>query len=93
VTCQNAGKKVLLSLGGDPTNAPYQLTSAQDGYDLAEFLWSAFGPANASWTGPRPFDYNGVVNVVDGFDFDIEAITTGLSTRVVKNSIADEDIR
>lgn len=78
-SCQQAGKKILLSLGGEPIkDAPYSLTSKADGVNLANFLWGAFGPANASWTGPRPFDYNGVVNVVDGFDFDIETIVSGM---------------
>lgn len=80
--CQNSGKKILLSLGGwyNPAN-PYKLTSNQDALDMAAFLWGAFGPKTASWTGPRPFDVDNTpagVNVIDGFDFDIEGIVPGM---------------
>lgn len=68
--CQNAGKKVFLSLGGAyPANQ--EITSDQSAIDFANFIWGAFGPVTAEWNqtdGPRPFGDA----VVDGFDFDIE---------------------
>ncbi|KAE8145430.1 glycoside hydrolase superfamily [Aspergillus avenaceus] len=68
--CQEAGKKVLLSLGGaSPDNQ--KILSTDSAVAFADFLWSAFGPVDDSWLewgGPRPF---GNVSV-DGFDFDIE---------------------
>lgn len=68
--CQAAGKKVLLSLGGEyPANQ--QILSQESAEDFADFLWGAFGPVQDDWVqagNPRPF---GDV-VVDGFDFDIE---------------------
>jgi hypothetical protein len=45
---------------------------------MANFLWGAFGPKSAAWNGPRPIDYNGKNNVIDGFDFDIEHIVAGI---------------
>jgi chitinase len=72
-TCQQLGKKVLLSIGGawiDGTN--YTVSSPQKGVEFADFLWGAFGPYDASWTGPRPFDFNGNHVAFDGYDFDIE---------------------
>ncbi|KAI9730037.1 MAG: hypothetical protein M1818_008306 [Claussenomyces sp. TS43310] len=82
--CQSLGKKVLLSLGGaTPANGipTYALANAQEGTDLANFVWGAYGPYTATWAAkglPRPFDYtdsNGIVQhvVVDGFDLDIES--------------------
>ncbi|KAL5331921.1 hypothetical protein ACEPPN_001461 [Leptodophora sp. 'Broadleaf-Isolate-01'] len=72
-------KKILLSLGGDGGN--YQLNGPADGEYLADFLWGAYGPYNASWVakgGVRPLD-RGASNTdlsktidIDGFDFDIE---------------------
>lgn len=75
---QTYGKKILLSIGGDsPTNQ--FLASDSAGLAFADFLWGAFGPVNASWTGPRPFGSA----VVDGFDFDIESnIATPLPATV-----------
>lgn len=69
--CQAAGKKILVSLGGevDSTN-PYTL-QANDVGTLAQELWWIFGPpgqAGAPSDLPRPFGDA----VVDGFDFDIE---------------------
>ncbi|CAK7205721.1 Chitinase 2 [Sporothrix eucalyptigena] len=77
--CQAAGTKVLLSIGGvfDAVNANYNVTTEANGRYFADFMWGAFGPYNASWTGPRPFDLSATVhNAVDGFDFDIEAVFT-----------------
>jgi len=76
--CQSLGKKILLSLGGlVVTENAYALTSVEDAEYMADFLWGAFGPLNPSGNWPRPFDTEGVVNEVDGFDFDIEHINTG----------------
>jgi chitinase len=79
--CRDHGKKILLSLGGAVAKGvtPYALTSVDDATNMADFLWSAFGPKDPAWTGPRPFDYayTGDVNSVDGFDFDIEHINVG----------------
>lgn len=72
--CQSIGKKVLLSLGG--AVGTYNLLNGTDGENMADFLWSAFGPPNSSWTGPRPFDLStsyGKLSV-DGFDFNNEPI-------------------
>ena len=79
--CQSKGKKMLLSLGG--ASPFYSLTGKADGERFADFLWSAFGPADDTWTGPRPFDPlpgsegEGIPTVVDGFDFDIEHPDSG----------------
>jgi chitinase len=88
-TCQDLGKKVVLSLGG--AMETYSLTSDDDATQMADFLWGAFGPLNSRWTDasqPRPFDVPAtndgttetpaLVNVIDGFDFDIEHITPGM---------------
>lgn len=66
--CQDAGKKILISIGGDPSS-PYQLNNDNEGQEFADVMWHMFGPKPAGWTGPRPFGDN----IVDGFDFDIEA--------------------
>lgn len=67
-SCQSAGKKVFLSLGGGATS--YGFTSDSDAEAFAETLWNYFGGGSSS---TRPFGDA----VVDGFDFDIE---TGDST-------------
>lgn len=87
LTCQAAGKTVLLSLGG--TAGTYQLTGVAAGLEFADFLWGAFGPRTSAWVAdgsPRPFDImsNGIFVeevVVDGFDFDIEAPSIGKTSR------------
>lgn len=68
-TCQKAGKKILLSLGG---SVPSDQSTGSDSSAItfAIFLWQAFGPIQDGYTGPRPFGDA----VVDGFDFDIESI-------------------
>lgn len=65
--CHAAGKKILLSLGGDSPNEAISSTSSADAF--AKFLWGAFGPVDATFNGPRPFG----ANVIDGFDLDIES--------------------
>jgi chitinase len=84
-TCQGLGKKILLSLGG--ASNTYKLTSDADATATADFLWGAFGPGNATWGKPRPFDYNGQYNVIDGFDFDIEHTVAGLSTQLFESRL------
>jgi chitinase len=76
--CQGLGKKILLSLGG--ASNTYQLTSNADATATADFLWGAFGPGNAKWDNPRPFDYLGKYTVIDGFDFDIEHTVSGFTS-------------
>jgi chitinase len=73
-TCQALGVKIILSIGGvySQQGSNYAVSTVQNGEDFATFLWYAFGPYDASWTGPRPFDSATVTNAVDGFDFDIE---------------------
>ncbi|KAL4886317.1 glycoside hydrolase superfamily [Aspergillus karnatakaensis] len=67
--CQNAGKKVFLSLGGGhPT---YWFNTIKASTDFGNWLWGAFGPVTDAWeaaASPRPFGNA----VVDGFDLDIE---------------------
>lgn len=72
--CQQLGKKVLLSIGGEYTaTSNYTLTSNQNGLDFAEFLYKSFGPYKQGYTGPRPFDPSSTSHTcLDGFDFDIE---------------------
>ena len=68
--CQNAGVKVILSLGG--AVGSYSLGSQQEAETVGQNLWDAFG--NSGNTNvPRPFG-----NVfVNGFDFDIESNPNG----------------
>jgi chitinase len=80
--CQSTySKKIILSLGG--STQTYQLTGASAGIAFADFLWGAFGPQTPAWLAsglPRPFDGPNNQSVeVDGFDFDIEIPSTGLS--------------
>ncbi|KAI1214550.1 glycoside hydrolase family 18 protein [Annulohypoxylon truncatum] len=65
-TCQSAGIKVLLSLGG--ATASYSLSSDSEAESIGNYLWQAYGNSGNSSGVQRPF---GDV-VVDGFDFDIE---------------------
>lgn len=58
--CKSMGKKVLLSLRG---SEPFG--SASKASDYADKLWSAFGPMQPGYTGPRPFGDA----QVDGFNF------------------------
>lgn len=76
--CQSLGKKILLSLGGQVFQEnSYALTSIKDAEYMADFLWGAFGPLNSSANWPRLFDTEGVVNEIDGFDFDTEHVNSG----------------
>lgn len=62
-TCQEAGKLVLLSLGG--ASGSYGFTSDEQGVEFASVLWNKFGGGSDD---ERPFDDA----IVDGFDFDLE---------------------
>ena len=69
ITCQKAGKKVFLSLGGAiPSNQTVK--DDESAQSFAKFLWTAFGPKTDDASIPRPFGDA----VIDGFDFDIESI-------------------
>jgi chitinase len=61
-TCQAAGKKVLLSLGGE--NGIYGFSSVLEAQTFATTLWNIFGEGNSS---TRTFGSA----VVDGFDLGI----------------------
>src|SRR5438477_3751667 len=58
-TCQAAGKKILLSLGG--AAGSYGFTSDTQAQTFADTLWNLFGGGTSS---TRPFDDA----IVDGFD-------------------------
>jgi hypothetical protein len=88
-SCQQAGKKIVLSLGGG--SSTYQLTGAAAGTAFATQLWQMYGPYNATYVaagGIRPLDggyYNDKTDPnywidIDGFDFDIEIQSTGMSS-------------
>ncbi|KAJ5280254.1 hypothetical protein N7478_005626 [Penicillium angulare] len=69
-SCKANGKTVLLSIGGDSANPGDMSDEVAEWF--ADFLWYSFGPVNASAVAegfPRPFE----LNVLDGFDFDIES--------------------
>jgi chitinase len=72
--CQQMGKKVLLSIGGEfSATSNYTVSSVTKGEEFADFMWNAFGPLKSGYTGPRPFDVSNTdPTCVDGFDFDIE---------------------
>ncbi|SCU90534.1 LADA_0F04786g1_1 [Lachancea dasiensis] len=62
-TCQDLGKKVLLSMGG--ATGSYGFSSDSEAEQFATTLWNTFGGGSAT---ERPFNDA----IVDGFDFDIE---------------------
>ena len=64
-TCQAAGIKIILSLGG--ASGSYTLTSESEAQTIANNLWAAFGNSGNTAV-QRPFGSN----YVNGFDFDIE---------------------
>lgn len=68
--CQNNGKLVLLSLGGEGSN--YGFLEEKDGTVFAEALWNMFGPPSESTNTSviRPF---GNSTLIDGFDLDLES--------------------
>lgn len=64
-TCQAAGVKIILSLGG--ATSSYSLQSQADAEAIGQYLWDSY--ANSGNTSvQRPFGSN----FVNGFDFDIE---------------------
>ncbi|CAL5871337.1 uncharacterized protein PFLUO_LOCUS5587 [Penicillium psychrofluorescens] len=67
-TCQNAGVKVLVSLGG--AAGSYSLASQAEAETIGANLWSAYG-GGGNGSVPRPFGNA----AVDGWDFDIEVAT------------------
>lgn len=64
-TCQAAGVKIILSLGG--AAGSYSLQSQAEAEQIGQYLWDSY--ANSGNTSvPRPFGSTSV----DGWDFDIE---------------------
>lgn len=78
-SCQAAGIKVLLSLGGDSRYGKYGVSSDKDGVSAANVIYNMFHP---SGTGKvKPFG----TAEIDGFDFDIEnGKQTGLGALVAQ---------
>ncbi|KIM92581.1 carbohydrate-binding module family 1 protein [Oidiodendron maius Zn] len=64
-TCQAAGIKVVLSLGG--ASGSYSLQSQAEAETIGQYLWDAYG-GSTSTSVQRPLGST----VVDGWDFDIE---------------------
>lgn len=62
-TCQAAGKKILLSMGG--ASGSYGFSSSAQAVQVANDMWNYFGGGSSSI---RPFG----TSIVDGFDLDIE---------------------
>lgn len=70
--CQKQGVKVIVSIGGSYSeDNNYKVTTTENGEYFANFLYKAFGPYDAAWNGPRPFDHGDTRVAVDGFDFAI----------------------
>ena len=70
-TCQAAGKKIILSLGG--AVGAYSLSSQEEAETIGQSLWDSYGNSGASNkstdAATRPFGSA----FVNGWDFDIEA--------------------
>ncbi|OAQ83479.1 chitinase 3 precursor [Purpureocillium lilacinum] len=64
-TCQAAGVKIVLSLGG--ATSSYSLQSQAQAESIGQYLWDSYGDSGNT-TVQRPFGKN----VVNGWDFDIE---------------------
>ncbi len=64
-TCQAAGVKIILSLGG--ASGSYTLSSNAQAQQIASYLWDSYGNSGNT-TVQRPFGNH----FVNGFDFDIE---------------------
>lgn len=62
-SCQSAGKKVFLSMGGSSSDIVFN--SSSDATEAAETLWNVFGAGSNNNATIRPF---GNV-IIDGFDF------------------------
>jgi len=97
-TCQSAGVKVIMSLGG--ASGAYSLSSADEATQIGQNLWNSYGGtsgsgvASTNGTSSRPF---GDVSV-DGWDFDIESnsgnnyykeMITALRSNFAKDSSKD----
>ncbi|KAI1318079.1 glycoside hydrolase family 18 protein [Xylariaceae sp. FL0255] len=66
-TCQAAGVKIILSLGG--ASGSYTLSSDDEASSIGTYLWQAYGNGGKNTTGvTRPLGSA----FVNGFDFDIE---------------------
>lgn len=65
-TCQAAGVKIILSLGG--AVGSYSLQSNAEAAAIGQYLWDSYGNSGNT-SVQRPFGSN----FVNGFDFDIEA--------------------
>lgn len=76
-TCQQAGKKILVSIGGDSPLTDF--ASDADASAFATQLWQMFGTYDPTYAGPRPFGDA----EVDGFDFDVESGTGAHLSTVV----------
>jgi chitinase len=64
-TCQAAGIKIILSLGG--ASGSYSLQSQAEAEAIGQYLWDSYANSGNT-TVPRPFGST----FVNGFDFDIE---------------------
>jgi chitinase len=64
-TCQSAGIKVILSLGG--ASGSYSLQSQSEAETIGQYVWDSYGNSGNT-TVQRPFGDT----FVNGFDFDIE---------------------
>ena len=64
-TCQAAGVKVILSLGG--ASGSYSLSSQAEAEAIGQYVWESYGNSGNT-TVQRPFGDT----FVNGFDFDIE---------------------
>lgn len=86
-TCQDLGKKVLISIGGVySSTSNYTISTYEKGQEFGAFMWGAFGPYNQAWVdagNPRPFDDGTTHNAVDGYDFDLES-TEGMLPFVLR---------
>ena len=69
-TCQGAGVKVILSLGG--AVGDYSLASQAEAETVGQNLWDAYGNSGNT-SVPRPFGNT----FVNGWDFDIESNPNG----------------
>ncbi|KAL1604954.1 Chitinase 2 [Paraconiothyrium brasiliense] len=74
-TCQNQGKTIMLSIGGDSYNEG-GFTTAALATAAADKIWAMFGPVQSSSGALRPF----ADSVLDGFDFDFEANVSNMAT-------------
>ncbi|EED17962.1 class III chitinase, putative [Talaromyces stipitatus ATCC 10500] len=73
-TCQDAGKTILLSIGG-ATYSEGGFSSKNAATAGAQLIWETFGP-DSNISALRPFGDA----VVDGFDFDFEATVSNMAT-------------